>query len=131
MDVGNGMGGKPAVYIRLDHRLSQALDRAAQGCDLSRAGWVRQQIVRGLPTHSDIGSLPPSPPRRPAVIPAEDLATVSKLTATLGQTGGAVVQLCRELRQHGHVAHSDAEKVLADLRSVQAHMTRLVHRLRP
>uniref|UniRef100_A0A9E7ZLL7 Uncharacterized protein n=1 Tax=Bosea sp. NBC_00436 TaxID=2969620 RepID=A0A9E7ZLL7_9HYPH len=118
-----------SVYIRLPPQLAVALDAAASEADLSRAGWVRRELARALPEGSELVSLPPSPPRRPAVIPPADLAEVSRLSAAIARTGGAVVQLCKHLRETGHVAHADAEAVLADLRSAQVEVACLVQRI--
>lgn len=122
---------KQGVFVRLDRSLFAALDVAAADADLSRAGWTRREIARALPNRSDISSLlPSSPPRRQMVIPGEDLAAVSRLSAALSHTGGAVVQLCRALRETGHANHAHAEAVLAELRLVQADVARLVGHLR-
>lgn len=121
-----------AVFIRLPSGLAAALDAAAVEALLSRAGWVRQRIAEALTTHSDFSkliSLPPSPPRRPATIPAEDLVEVSNLASAIARTGGAVVQMAKSFRESGHPAHADVEEVLADLRVAQADVARLVGRL--
>lgn len=117
-----------SVFIRLMPQLAAALDAAASEAGLSRAGWVREQVARALPDHGGI-VLPPSPPRRPATIPPQDLAEVSRLSASLSRTGGAVVQLCRAFREGGHPLHDDAEATLAELRAVQVEVGRLVGRL--
>ncbi len=120
---------KPGVCIRLAPDLFASLEAAASRAGLSKAGWVRQEIVRALPNRSEFHSLPPSPPRRPATIPSADLVEVSTLAAAIARTGGALVQLCRVLRETGHAAHTDTENALADLRSVQSDVARLVSRL--
>lgn len=118
-----------SVYIRLQPGIAARLDAAASEAELSRAGWVRREIVRALPEGSEAISLPPSPPRRPTTIPADELVEVSRLSAAISRTGGAVVQLCRALREGCHPFHDDAERVLADLRAVQGDIGRLVARL--
>lgn len=118
-----------SVYIRLPPGIAARLDAAASRAELSRAGWVRREIARALPQDSEAASLPPSPPRRPIAIPPTDLAKVSRLSASLSRTGGAVVQLCRVLREGGDAVHADAEATLAELRAVQAEVGRLVVRL--
>lgn len=118
-----------SVYIRLRPELARALDAAAAEAALSRAGWVRRTVVQSLPNDSELTSLPPSPPCRPATIPAEDLAEVSRLSASLSRVGGSVVQLCRALREGNQPSHAEAEEVLAELRTVQSETGRLVARL--
>ncbi len=124
--------GNPSVYVRLDPSIFHALDATAADAGLSRAGWVRRELIRALSaTHGDfqLRPSPPSPPRRPAVIPAADLVEVSCMAAALSRTGGAVVQLTKALREARHVAHADAEEVLRGLRTVQRDVAGLVARL--
>lgn len=118
-----------SVFVRLPRPLAAALDAAASEADLSRAGWVRREIVRALPNGSELPSLPRSPPRPPTAIPAADLAEVSRMSAAISRTGGAVVQLCKAFREGGHPLHADAEAVLSELRAVQREAGRLVTRL--
>lgn len=127
----NSISGKPSVYVRLEPSIFLALDAAAADAQLSRAGWVRREVARALPTHGDfiLPPSPPSPPRRPAVIPPRDLVEVSGLAAALSRTGGAVVQMTRALREAGHVSHGAAEDVLVDLRAMQRDIARLITRL--
>lgn len=120
-----GPSGKPSVYVRLDQPLSAALDVVASGSGLSRAGWARRAIVSALPA-SEVASLPPSPARRPPVIPAPDLAEVSKLAGAVARTNGAVVQMTKTMREIGHPFHGDAEAVLADLRATQEALLHVV-----
>lgn len=122
----NKSSGKPSVYIRLAPDLSVALDAASAEAGLSRAGWVRRVMVRALPTGSDFASLRPSPPRRPVVIPPDDLVEVSKLAGAVARNNGAVVQLVRAMRETGHASHQDAEAVLAALRETQGDLLRTV-----
>lgn len=129
----NENNGRTAIFLRLAPPLAPALDAAAAADGLSRAGWVRRLIAAGLTTRGDIASepvsLPPSPPRRSSVIPPDDLVAVGQLAAAVGRTGGAVVQLCRALRENGHAAHAEAEAVLADLRVCQRDLSRVIERL--
>lgn len=118
-----------SVYVRLQPGVAARLDAAASEAELSRAGWVRREIVRALPEGSEAASLPPSPPRRPITIPLADLAELSRLSAAISRTGGAVIQLCRVLREGSESFHADAEATLAELRAVQAEIGRLVVRL--
>ncbi len=123
--------GLPSVYVRLRSDIAAALQAAAIAADVSAAGWARAAIVAALPTRSDIGSLPRSPRRRPTTIPAEDVAEVSRLVGAIGRATGALIQLTKALREHGHgVAHGDAEMALADLRSVQSDLVTIATRMR-
>lgn len=131
MEQNTNSGLGRAVFLRLSPQLAAALDAAAAEAPLSRAGWVRRAVVEALATRGDIGGieLPPSPPRRAAVVPPDDLVAVGQLTAAVGRTGGAVVQLCRALRENGHAAHAAAEAVLADLRATQRDLAAVIERL--
>lgn len=120
----------PAVYVRLSHGLATALNVAAASDGISAAGWVRSAIARALPTHVDI-QLPPSPRRRPVVIPPEDVAAVARLVGAVGMCTGATVQLAKALRESSHPAHNEAEDVLRGLRSAQAELLALISALRP
>jgi len=118
------------VFVRLRPELATALDAAASEAGLSRAGWARREIARSLPDASEVASLPLSPPRRPTTIPPADLAEVSRLSASLSRTGGAVVQLTKAFRHVDHPLHADAEAVLSELRAVQVVLVSVINGLR-
>jgi len=120
-----------AVHVRLPEGLAAALDAAATAEGISPTGWVRAALVRTLPACSDVGSLPPSPRRRPVVIPPEDLAVIARLIGEVGRATGATIQLARSLREAGDMkAHAEVEPVLTGLRSVQADLVAVVSLLR-
>lgn len=122
-----GASTNPTVNVRLSAPLSDALAAAAAADNMSRAGWARIRIADALATRGAPRSqLPPSPPRRPPVIPPADLAAVSRLSADLSRVGGALVQFCKVMRQSGHPAYADAESTLAELRAVQSAVLRAV-----
>ena len=55
---------------------------------------------------------------------------VSVLVGELGRVSGAAIQLAKSLRQSGQAPlHSEAERVLADLRRTSALATQLVEHL--
>jgi len=125
--------GLPSVYVRLRPTVAAALEAAALAQNISAAGWARAAIVAGLPdhTHRDFASLPPSPRRRPAVIPPADMAEVSRLIGTVGRATGAVVQLAKTLREHGQIdVHAEVETILLDLRATQSELVNIATRLR-
>jgi hypothetical protein len=120
-----------AVHVRLSVGLADALDAAATAEGISPTGWVRAALVRALPGYSDVGSLPPSARRRPAVVPPEDLAVIARLVGEVGRATGATIQLARSLREAGSMeAHAEAEAVLKGLRSAQADLVTVVSTLR-
>jgi hypothetical protein len=120
-----------AVHVRLPEGLAAALDAAASAQGISPTGWVRAALVRAFPGCSDVGSLPPSARRRPAVVPPEDLAVIARLTGEVGRATGATIQLARSLREVGSMeAHAEAEAVLKGLRSAQADLVAVVSELR-
>lgn len=120
-----------AVHVRLPEGLAAALDAAATAEGISPTGWVRAALVRALPISSEVGSLPPSARRRPAVVPPEDLAVIARLIGEVGRATGATIQLARSLREVGSTeAHAEAEAVLTRLRSIQADLVAIVSLLR-
>ncbi len=120
-----------AVHVRLPEGLAAALDAAATAEGISPTGWVRAALVRALPVSSEVCSLPPSPRRRPAVVPPEDLAVIARLIGEVGRATGATIQLARFLREAGNMeAHAEAEAVLKGLRSAQADLVAVVSLLR-
>lgn len=120
-----------AVHVRLPVGLATALDAAATAEDVSPTGWVRAALVRALPAPSEVGSLPFSPRRRPAVVPPEDLAIIARLIGEVGRATGATIQLARSLREAGSMeAHAEAEAVLKALRSAQTELVTVVSVLR-
>lgn len=120
-----------AVHVRLPEGLAAALDAAATAEGISPTGWVRAALVRALPISSEVGSLPPSARRRPAVVPPEDLAVIARLIGEVGRATGATIQLARSLREAGSMeAHAEAEAVLKGLRSSQADLVTVVSVLR-
>lgn len=120
-----------AVHVRLPIGLADALDAAATAEGISPTGWVRAALVRALPGCSDVGSLPPSARRRPAIAPPEDLAIIARLIGEVGRATGATIQLARSLREAGSMeAHAEAEAVLKGLRSAQSDLVSVVSVLR-
>lgn len=119
-----------AIHVRLIPDHAAALEAVATAEGISPTGWVRAVLVRALPAHSEIHSLPPSPRRRPTTIPPEDVTVVARLVGAVGICSGATIQLARALREAGHPAHGDAELVLRDLRSLQAQLVEVASALR-
>lgn len=122
-----------SVFIRLRPDIFTALQAAALAAEVSAAGWARGAIVAALPSdiRRDIGSLPPSPRRRPVKIPSEDVAEVSRLVGSVGRTAGALIQLAKALRVDGHGHGRDHfENAVNDLRATQSDLVGIVARLR-
>lgn len=119
------------IYIRLRPVLAAALEAAARTESLSPTGWARQAIACALPDSEAASlSLPPSPPRRPVVVPSEDLMTVARLAGVTARCTGAVIQLTKSLREGGHPARGETEDVLRDLRAMQHDLVSVVTLLR-
>lgn len=118
---------KSAVLVRMPEPLAEAVHASAQARNLSAASWLRGLAADLVDVPAEVR---PSPPRRDRVTVSEDLAEVSRMAAIVERNNGAVVQLCKALRERGDVLHADAEAVLADLRRVAAELHDLVGMLR-
>ena len=132
MDQARERAPTKGIYIRLKPALASSLEVAARTDRLSPTGWARRAIAEALPD-SEMASLalPPSPPRRPLVMPSDDLATVARLAGGTARCTGAVIQLAKSLRETAHPAHGELEDVLRDLRAVQRELVSVVALLRP
>lgn len=117
-----------AVLVRMPEPLAAAVNASAEAAGLSAAAWLR-----GLA--ADMADAPrearPTPPSRKRVIPAEDLAEVSRFANLVERNNGALVQMTKALREAGATElHADAEAVLSDLRSLAADLHDIVDMLR-
>lgn len=117
-----------AVLVRMPGPLAEAVESTAKARGLSSAAWLRGVAADLADAPADTAR--PSPPKRDRVTVSEDLAEVSRMAAIVERNNGAVVQLCKSLRERGDVLHADAEAVLADLRRVAAELHDLVGMLR-
>jgi hypothetical protein len=119
------------LTLRLPGDIGAALAAAAAADDVSVSGYVRGAIVAALPDKENLPPLPSSPPPRPSVVPAEDLAVIAALGGQIGRLTGATIQLARTFREGGHVLeHGATESVIRDLRDAKGQIVALVHRLR-
>lgn len=119
------------ITQRLPLEVGRALEAAATVADISVARFVLNAIVAALPERPDLKPLRPSPPRRPAVVPAHDIAALSAFGAHLGRLTGATVQLSKACREGGHLSGHDALEIeIRDLRAAKAEIVAIVGRLR-
>jgi len=119
------------LTLRLPGDVGAALTAAAASAEMSVSGFARDAIVKALPKGAALPTLPPSPPPRPSVVPAEDLAVIAALGGQIGRLTGATIQLARTFREAGHVPeHGATESVIHDLRRAKAEIVAIVQRLR-
>ena len=95
------------------------------------ACFVLNAIISALPEGIASKPLPPSPPRKPMVVPREDIAAASSFGAYVGRLTGATVQLSKACRESGRLLEHDALEIeIRDLRAVKAEIVAIVGRLR-
>jgi hypothetical protein len=122
---------KSVLTLRLPPAIGAALTAAAASAQTSVSGFARSAIVAALPDNASLLPLPPSPPPRPTVVPAEDLAAIARFGGHLGRLTGATVQLSKALRESGQLPEHDAlELEIRELRSTKAKVVAIVNRLR-
>jgi hypothetical protein len=122
---------KTFLTLRLPPAIGAALAAAAKASDVSISGFARSAIVAALLDSAGLPPLRPSPPPRPAIAPAEDLAAIASLGGQVGRLTGATVQLARTLREAGHAPeHSATESIIRDLRAAKAEIVAIVNLLR-
>jgi len=116
---------------RLPVEVGRALEAAAINANTSVSRFVLNSIVAALPEGSVLKPLPPSPPRRPLIIPPDDIAAISVFGGHLGRLTGATVQLSKACREGGCLPeHNALETEIRDLRAAKADIVALVGRLR-
>jgi hypothetical protein len=119
------------ITQRLPIPVGVALEAAAIEENSSVSRFVLNAIIAALPAGIVSMPLPPSPPRRPMVVPPDDIAAISSLGGHLGRLTGATVQLSRACREGARLPEHDAfEAEICDLRSAKAEIVALVGRLR-
>jgi hypothetical protein len=119
------------ITQRLPIPVGISLEAAAKEASLSVSRFVLNAIIAALPAGIVSNPLPPSPPRRPLVVPPDDIAAISSLGGHIGRLTGATVQLSRACREEDHFPEHDAfEAEIRDLRAAKAEIVALVGRLR-
>lgn len=116
------------VLVRMSPALAAAVRAEAEAAELSASAWIRRQIADVVQQPDAVHPTPPARRGRPA--PTEAVVEVRRLQGVLGETCGAMVQLTKALRETGHGAHAEAERVLAALRGGYAQIVDTVHWLR-
>jgi hypothetical protein len=118
------------ITQRLPVEVGRAIEAAASAADVSVARFVLNAIVAALPEGLDLKPLPPSPPRRPIIIPRDDIAAVSSFGGHLGRLTGATIQMSRVCRETGRLSeHESIEGEIRDLRAAKAEVVAIVGRL--
>ena len=126
------MSVPPVLFFRADPATRAAVASAAASAGSTISGWLREAARMRLPDRgTTLPELPPSLPRRRARVPDDDVATIARLTGSVGQLTGATIQLARSLRETGCAPeHETTETILRDLRATQADLVSVVDRLR-
>lgn len=102
--------------VRMDQDLAVRVRSAAKAAGLSDAAWFRKIAVKATNASKALSA----PTQRPH-LPPEDVAELARLTASVARLNGALVQLQIAFREFGMTdLHSSGERVLSDLRSIQA-----------
>jgi len=116
---------------RLPAEVGRAVESAAVTSGVSVARFVLNAIIKALPEGLPLKPLRPSPPRRPAVIPAHDIAAISVFGGHLGRLTGSIVQLSKACRECGRLPeHAELEIEIRDIRSTKAEIVAIINRLR-
>lgn len=119
------------ITQRLPPEIGRALETAAAMAEVSVARYVLNAIIAALPDGVLQQPLRPSPPSRPTIVPADDIAAIARFGGYLGRLTGATVQLSKAVRETGQLPEHDAlESEIRDLRSAKADLVDLVNRLR-
>jgi hypothetical protein len=98
------------LTLRLPGNVGAALAAAAKTSHVSVSGFARAAIVAALPESAALPPLPTSPPPRPSVVPAEDLAVIAALGGQIGRLTGSTIQLARTFREGGQRQGIDVVK---------------------
>ena len=116
---------------RLPAEVGRALEGAAVAAGVSVSRIVLNAIVSALPERLDLAPFPPSLPRKPMVVPREDIAAISAFGANLGRLTGATIQLSKACREGGRLPEHDVLEIeIHDLRTAKAEIVAIVERLR-
>lgn len=115
-DVSEKTNLNRAILVRLSDDLHARVDAAAIASNQSTAAWVRVAVADAL-----CAQVPIDRKRSPRRSPRPDLssaeAEMKALVRALGRSGGALVQVCKSLREGHRPEHAGAEQVLRDVRA--------------
>ncbi|MBE1237211.1 hypothetical protein IHV25_06065 [Phaeovibrio sulfidiphilus] len=115
------------VLVRMSPTLAAAV--RAEAAELSASAWIRRQLADVVHQPDAVHPTPPAKKSRPVL--SEAVVEMRRLQGVLGETCGATVQLCKDLRETGHDGvHDEAERVLTALRSGYAQVVDMLHWLR-
>jgi hypothetical protein len=117
-----------ALLVRLSDDLHARVDAAAAAAHQSSAAWARTILANELRARAPIDRRR-SPPRAPRPDLSSSEAWIKAIVRELGRTGGAVVQLCKSLREGQHSEHAIAESVLQDVRVVTEEVRRFLRKI--
>jgi hypothetical protein len=118
-----------SLLLRLSDELYARVDAAALNTQQSAAGWVRVLVADALRARAPVDRKR-SPRRidRPELSCAE--AEMKAVVRALGTVGGAIVQLCKVLREADILDHhSSAEQVLLEVRGATEEARKLVRKI--
>ena len=116
--------------FRTDPTTGTAIEAAAAAAQTSLSSWIRNAIRATLPEATSLPALPPSPPRRRAVLPDADIAAVARLMAAVSRLNGAMIHLAEGLRETGNVPeHAAVETALQEIRALRAEGVQLFRKL--
>jgi len=119
----------PPIALRFSRAEWPAVCAAAGERGLSVGQFARDSAVAAASASNPLVRLSSARRRRRQLAP-EDVAAVSRLTAHVARTNGAVVQLAMKEREAGRVeTHAEIEAVLRDLRETQIALVACVERL--
>lgn len=106
-----------AILVRLSDDLHARVDAAAAAANRSSAAWARITLANELRARAPIDRKR-SPRRAPRPDLSSSEALMKAIVRELGRTGGALVQVCKILREGHCPEHANAELVLHDVRAV-------------
>lgn len=102
-----------AALVRMEPELAELVSDAAKRAGLTKASWLRELAVKRLDAPQDMA--------KSSRLPTPDLEEFARLTASVARLNGAMVQLQITFRENGMTdLHASGERVLSDLRSIQA-----------
>jgi hypothetical protein len=116
-----------SIYTRLGTVMMDAVRRVAQGCDLSPAAWVRQQIDAALKNETAQTATRPRSLRGP-VADRDTLRRLGELATRLGRQTGALIQFAKATRESGidSSLHEEIEATLDNCRKTQARVIQII-----
>ena len=117
-----------SILVRLSDDLHSRIDSAARSANQSTAAWLRTVAADRLPAQAPMDRVR-SPRRTPPPSLSDSEAALKSLVRESGRVGGAVIQLCKCLREQQRIEHAEAERVLRDVRQMSEEARALLRKI--